>query len=74
MKASRRGGAVSARGHATTSPVTIIPTYVAPSHEAIARRAFLKWQARGCPSSTALQDWLEAEAELKVELGHGRRD
>jgi hypothetical protein len=45
----------------------------APSHEAIARRAYLKWQVRGCPGGTALQDWLEAESELKAEIGQGRR-
>ena len=73
MKASRRGGAMSSAGRVTTSPVTSSPNRVAPSQEAIARRAFLKWQARGCPSGTALQDWLEAEAELKAELGQGRR-
>jgi Protein of unknown function (DUF2934) len=73
MKASRRGGAMSSGGRVTTSPVTSSPTLVAPSHDAISRRAFLKWQARGCPSGTALQDWLEAEAELKAELRPRRR-
>jgi Protein of unknown function (DUF2934) len=73
MKTSRHGGAASARGRFTTSPVNISPTHVAPLHEAIERRAFVKWKARGCPSSTALQDWLEAEAELKFEIGQRRR-
>jgi hypothetical protein len=30
----------------------------------IARRAYQKWQERGCPEGTELQDWLEVEAEL----------
>jgi len=33
-------------------------------HEAIARHAYEKWVARGCPAGTAFQDWIEAEAEL----------
>jgi hypothetical protein len=28
----------------------------------------LKWQSHGCPPGKALQDWLEAEAELKREI------
>ena len=71
MKASSRG-AMSTGRRVTTSPVTTSPTRVALSHEAIARRAYRKWQARGCPSGTILQDWLEAEAELKAELSQGR--
>jgi hypothetical protein len=38
----------------------------------IARRAYIKWQGRGCPAGTALQDWLEAEAELQAELNHAK--
>jgi hypothetical protein len=73
MKPYRRGSAVSSGGRGAASPVLSSPRSVAPSQEAIARRAYLKWQARGCPSGTHLQDWLEAEAELKAELGQGRR-
>jgi hypothetical protein len=73
MKAARRGGAMSVGGRGITNPVTTSPHGVAPSHDAIARRAFLKWQARGYPSGTALQDWIESETELKVELSQGRR-
>jgi hypothetical protein len=60
-------------GRTATRSVVFSPNNVAPSHEAIARRAFLKWQARGCPSGTAFQDWIESETELKVELSQGRR-
>jgi hypothetical protein len=73
MKALRRGNATSSAGRATTAPVTSSPITLAPSHEVISQRAYLKWQARGGPSGTALQDWLEAETELKVELSQGRR-
>ena len=37
------------------------------AHEKIAMRAYEKWCKRGCPPGTEKQDWLEAEAELRVE-------
>ena len=37
-------------------------------HEKIAMRAYEKWVKRGQPHGTDVQDWVEAEAELKVEL------
>ena len=37
-------------------------------HEAVARRAHEKWVKRGCPTGTALADWLEAEAELTAGM------
>jgi hypothetical protein len=39
----------------------------------IAQRAYQKWLARGCPRDTEVQNWLEAEAELKAELSERRR-
>ena len=38
-------------------------------HEKIAMRAYEKWCKRGRPHGTDRQDWLEAEAELKAEMG-----
>ena len=38
-----------------------------PSHDQIAEKAFLIWQANGYPEGTAEQDWLQAEAELAAE-------
>lgn len=73
MKASRRGSALSFGGRATTATVPSSPPTLSLSHDAISQRAYLKWQAQGCPSGTALQDWLEAETELKAELSQGRR-
>jgi hypothetical protein len=73
VKGPKRRSVVSPGGRVAARQLVSSPSGVAPSHEAIARRAYLKWQARGCPTGTALQDWLEAEAELKVELRHGRR-
>ena len=37
-----------------------------PSHEEIARFAYILWQARGCGDGEAEQDWLEAERQLRV--------
>lgn len=36
-------------------------------HEKIAMRAYEKWCQRGRPHGTTMQDWLEAERELKAE-------
>jgi len=36
-------------------------------HDKISKRAFEKWVNRGRPHGNDLQDWLEAEAELKGE-------
>jgi hypothetical protein len=72
MKVHRQSNVVPASGRVTTAAHPSSPSSAAPSQEAIAQRAYLKWQARACPSGTALQDWLEAEAELKVGLDQGR--
>jgi hypothetical protein len=45
----------------STTPVKI-------PHEKIAMRAYEKWCKRGRPQGTHVQDWLEAEAELKAEF------
>jgi hypothetical protein len=37
-------------------------------HEKIAMRAYEKWVKRGRPHGTDLQDWVEAEAELRAEM------
>jgi hypothetical protein len=37
-------------------------------HEKIAMRAYEKWLKRGRPLGTEMQDWLEAEMELKSEM------
>jgi Protein of unknown function (DUF2934) len=37
-------------------------------HEKIAMRAYEKWCKRGCPHGSDLQDWVEAESELRMEL------
>jgi len=37
-----------------------------PSHEEIARLAYVLWQARGGGDGSAEQDWFEAERQLRV--------
>jgi hypothetical protein len=44
----------------STTPVKV-------PHDKIAMRAYEKWCQRGRPHGTHVQDWLEAEAELKTE-------
>jgi hypothetical protein len=44
-----------------TTPTTKVP------HDKIAMRAYEKWCQRGRPHGTHVQDWLEAESELKAE-------
>ena len=38
------------------------------AHEKIAMRAYEKWVKRGQPQGTDVQDWMEAEAELRAEI------
>ncbi len=40
-------------------------------HEKIAMRAYERWVQHGKPNGTELQDWLEAEAELRAEFARG---
>jgi hypothetical protein len=47
-------------------PTTTTSTVQVP-HDKIAMRAYEKWVKKGRPQGTDLQDWVEAEAELKAE-------
>jgi hypothetical protein len=40
-------------------------------HERIAQRAYEKWLKRGCTHGHHMQDWVEAESELRAELARG---
>lgn len=53
-----------------TATATQPPTATAPPvpRERIAMRAYERWVGRGCPAGTDVQDWIEAEAELKAEV------
>jgi hypothetical protein len=37
-------------------------------HEKIAMRAYEKWVKRGRPHGTDMQDWVDAENELRAEM------
>jgi hypothetical protein len=52
-------------------PVGTPPQQMKIPHEKIAMRAYEKWVQRGRQQGTQLQDWLEAEAELRVEFSRG---
>jgi hypothetical protein len=42
------------------------------SQEKIAQRAYEKWMKRGCIHGCDMQDWTEAEAELRAESGQSK--
>lgn len=50
-----------------TTPSTTVPGATVPQ-EKIAMRAYEKWLQRGCTHGCDMQDWLEAEAELKAQV------
>jgi hypothetical protein len=71
MRALRRASRASL---GSSPPASVTPiTSPLPSREVIAQRAYQKWLACGSPSDSDVQNWLEAEAELKAELSDRRR-
>jgi len=40
-----------------------------PAHEAIARRAYELWEARGRPHGSPEEDWFRAQNELRTGSG-----
>jgi hypothetical protein len=56
---------------ATPPSAQLTSTQVKIPHEKIAMRAYEKWVKRGHKHGTHMQDWLEAEAELRAEYGRG---
>jgi hypothetical protein len=61
----------------TKQPQATMAKSPTPTQEQIALRAYEKWVKRGRPEGTHLQDWYEAEAELRKESslqpGSGQR-
>ncbi len=47
--------------------VSEVATYE-PTHEEIAERAYLLWEARGCQGGSPEEDWLQAEQELRQRI------
>ncbi|MGN6367742.1 MAG: DUF2934 domain-containing protein [Phycisphaerae bacterium] len=64
VRATRKAQAAVARAPIPKSVATVRVT-----HEMIAERAKTIWQAKGCPEGQDEQNWKEAEAQLKKELG-----
>jgi len=52
----------------TTQPQATTARPATPAHDEIAKRAYEKWCKRGRPQGTHMQDWFEAEAELRREF------
>ncbi len=67
---TKTSGSTATKQQATPAPQAGHAQPCVP-HEKIAMRAYAKWQQRGCPCGTDLQDWREAEAELKAEMTRG---
>jgi hypothetical protein len=42
-------------------------------HELVAKRAYAIWQSRACPCGTAVNDWFQAEAEIRKEVQRAKR-
>jgi len=60
------------RATSTSAPTMHPPTSTMHSpipYERIAKRAYEKWMKGGCKHGCDQQHWLEAEAELKKEMG-----
>jgi len=53
--------------HTGSSAVCDAPA--APTYEQIAARARAIWETKGCIPGQDEQNWLEAEAQLKAEMG-----
>ena len=54
-----------------SQPTGMTPLMV--PQEKIAMRAYEKWIKRGRPQGTEMQDWLEAEMELKAEMSRTKQ-
>jgi hypothetical protein len=62
------GGTAMSRVVTPTSSQPANSQQLTIPHEKIAQRAYEKWLKRGQPPGTEMQDWLEAERELKAEM------
>lgn len=66
-------GANSEKLRQDTSSLKLRPTLQAVelTHELIAERARTIWMERGCSCNQDQENWREAEAQLKAEMGTG---
>ncbi len=63
-----RSSIPSAQRTTSQPPATRETSNIQISHEAVAKRAYEKFLARGGKHGNDLKDWLEAERELKAEI------
>jgi hypothetical protein len=74
-RGSRPAGTFSRRDPTMSrvvTPPTAQPTSSPPvPHEKIAQRAYEKWLKRGQQHGRDVQDWVEAEMELREEMKRG---
>ncbi len=73
-KATGKGTAVqqmpqAKRGEVVERPGSVRGGQPGPTHEQIAQRAQDIWKRHGCPPGEDRENWFEAEAELKREMG-----
>lgn len=66
----KRTGTEKTQAQSWVLPAKASPAELTP--EAVAQRAYEKFLARGAQHGNDLQDWLEAERELKGEPVRGR--
>ena len=62
----KRSHPTTPRRRATVTPSEKPLAPLEPSGDAIARRAYELYQARGCADGCDLDDWLQAEHELRA--------
>ncbi len=62
---------MSSRSSSTSTPTAPAATMNSSKvpHDKIAMRAYDKWCKRGYLTGSDMQDWIEAEAELRAEMG-----
>ncbi len=65
MPQAKRGEA----GEVVERPGSVRGGRPSPTHEQIAQRAQDIWKRHGCPPGEDKENWFEAEAELKREMG-----
>ncbi|UCD50214.1 MAG: DUF2934 domain-containing protein [Phycisphaerales bacterium] len=70
-KKRRPGGRTASSGstHSRKTPQTKAKPTVTLTHEQIAQRAAHIWRQGGCIPGRDVQNWHEAEAQLRAELG-----
>ena len=62
------GGAKGKQGPSCSGSVSGVEV-LGPAHQQIAERARVIWLRRGCVAGEDERNWLEAEAQLRQEMG-----